>query len=97
MIIRIGNKGFPSPLLPILDRLKSSPSSFQHQWPTSPPHRAHPLISSPVAAPQYAVFGKVTHGDDVLRQLESLQTKQEGMFVMVRGLRGFVGGARVAC
>lgn len=32
---------------------------------------------------QYAVFGKVTKGDEVLSRLEDLPTHTEGMFVMV--------------
>ncbi|RAL37642.1 hypothetical protein DM860_000336 [Cuscuta australis] len=31
---------------------------------------------------QYAVFGKVTKGDDTLRKLEQLPTRREGIFVM---------------
>ncbi|GMH15319.1 hypothetical protein Nepgr_017160 [Nepenthes gracilis] len=31
---------------------------------------------------QYAVFGKVTKGDETLRRLEELPTRREGMFVM---------------
>ena len=72
-----------------------------HIFPTCPPHPSlslplldtepEPPVSLPVAARQYAVFGKVTHGDDVLRRLEKLETKQEGIFVMVRR-RGFLRG-----
>lgn len=32
---------------------------------------------------QYAVFGKVTKGDEVLSKLEELPTRKEGIFVMV--------------
>lgn len=32
---------------------------------------------------QYAVFGKVTKGDETLRKLEELPTRKEGIFVMV--------------
>jgi len=32
---------------------------------------------------QYAVFGRVTKGDDTLRKLERLPTRREGIFVMV--------------
>lgn len=32
---------------------------------------------------QYAVFGRVTKGDDTLRKLERLPTHKEGIFVMV--------------
>jgi cyclophilin family peptidyl-prolyl cis-trans isomerase len=32
---------------------------------------------------QYAVFGKVTKGDEVLSKLEELPTRREGIFVMV--------------
>ena len=32
---------------------------------------------------QYAIFGKVTKGDEVLSRLEDLPTHTEGMFVMV--------------
>ncbi|KAK2994656.1 hypothetical protein RJ640_007837 [Escallonia rubra] len=31
---------------------------------------------------QYAIFGKVTKGDETLRKLEQLPTRQEGIFVM---------------
>ncbi|CAN6479280.1 unnamed protein product [Victoria cruziana] len=31
---------------------------------------------------QYAIFGKVTRGDDTLRKLEELPTRREGIFVM---------------
>ncbi|XP_072979120.1 peptidyl-prolyl cis-trans isomerase CYP23 [Typha angustifolia] len=31
---------------------------------------------------QYAIFGRVTRGDDTLRQLEELPTRREGIFVM---------------
>lgn len=31
---------------------------------------------------QYAIFGKVTKGDDTLKKLEQLPTRQEGIFVM---------------
>ncbi|XP_054823384.1 peptidyl-prolyl cis-trans isomerase CYP23 isoform X2 [Prosopis cineraria] len=31
---------------------------------------------------QYAVFGRVTRGDDTLRKLEELPTRKEGIFVM---------------
>ncbi|KAH7683585.1 Cyclophilin-type peptidyl-prolyl cis-trans isomerase protein [Dioscorea alata] len=31
---------------------------------------------------QYAIFGKVTKGDETLRKLEELPTRQEGIFVM---------------
>ncbi|PIA62619.1 hypothetical protein AQUCO_00200552v1 [Aquilegia coerulea] len=31
---------------------------------------------------QYAIFGKLTKGDDTLRKLEQLPTRQEGIFVM---------------
>jgi hypothetical protein len=33
---------------------------------------------------QYAVFGRVTKGDDTLSKLERLPTRREGIFVMVR-------------
>lgn len=32
---------------------------------------------------QYAIFGKVTKGDETLRKLEQLPTRKEGIFVMV--------------
>lgn len=32
---------------------------------------------------QYAVFGKVTKGDETLRKLEEVPTRREGIFVMV--------------
>jgi cyclophilin family peptidyl-prolyl cis-trans isomerase len=32
---------------------------------------------------QYAVFGRVTKGDDTLSKLERLPTRREGIFVMV--------------
>ncbi|RRT41509.1 hypothetical protein B296_00045262, partial [Ensete ventricosum] len=31
---------------------------------------------------QYAIFGRVTKGDDTLRKLEELPTRREGIFVM---------------
>ncbi|KAI8021442.1 Peptidyl-prolyl cis-trans isomerase CYP23 [Camellia lanceoleosa] len=31
---------------------------------------------------QYAIFGKVTKGDETLRKLEQLPTRREGIFVM---------------
>ncbi|XP_027097142.1 peptidyl-prolyl cis-trans isomerase CYP23 [Coffea arabica] len=31
---------------------------------------------------QYAIFGKLTKGDETLRKLEQLPTKKEGIFVM---------------
>lgn len=36
-----------------------------------------------IDAVQYAVFGKVTKGDETLRKLEGLPTRKEGIFVMV--------------
>lgn len=33
---------------------------------------------------QYAIFGKVTKGDETLTKLEELPTRKEGIFVMVR-------------
>lgn len=32
---------------------------------------------------QYAIFGKVTKGDETLKKLEELPTHREGIFVMV--------------
>lgn len=32
---------------------------------------------------QYAIFGKVTKGDETLSKLEELPTRREGIFVMV--------------
>lgn len=32
---------------------------------------------------QYAIFGKVTKGDETLKKLEQLPTRTEGIFVMV--------------
>lgn len=32
---------------------------------------------------QYAIFGKVTKGDETLKRLEELPTHREGIFVMV--------------
>lgn len=32
---------------------------------------------------QYAIFGRVTKGDETLRKLEQLPTRREGIFVMV--------------
>lgn len=31
---------------------------------------------------EYAIFGRVTKGDDMLRKLEELPTRREGIFVM---------------
>lgn len=33
--------------------------------------------------PQYAIFGRVTKGDETLQKLEQLPTRREGIFVMV--------------
>lgn len=60
-----------------------------------------PLVTGlhPALAPvQYAVFGKVTAGDDVLRTFESLPTRRDGIFVMVRqpGHRAVVCHPRAA-
>jgi cyclophilin family peptidyl-prolyl cis-trans isomerase len=40
-------------------------------------------IEAPHNEFQYAVFGRVTKGDDTLRKLELLPTHKEGIFVMV--------------
>lgn len=32
---------------------------------------------------QYAIFGRLTKGDETLRKLEELPTRREGIFVMV--------------
>jgi len=40
------------------------------------------LGSAPHLDEQYAVFGKVTKGDETLTRLEELQTRTEGIFVM---------------
>lgn len=32
---------------------------------------------------QYAIFGRVTKGDETLKKLEELPTRREGIFVMV--------------
>jgi hypothetical protein len=40
-------------------------------------------IEAPHNEFQYAVFGRVTKGDDTLRKLERLPTHKEGIFVMV--------------
>lgn len=32
---------------------------------------------------QYAIFGRVTKGDETLKKLEQLPTRREGIFVMV--------------
>ncbi|AQK45435.1 Peptidyl-prolyl cis-trans isomerase CYP23 [Zea mays] len=42
------------------------------------------LGNSPHLDGQYAVFGRVTKGDDTLTKLERLPTRREGIFVMVR-------------
>ena len=43
---------------------------------------------------QYAVFGRMTHGEEVLIKMEELPTRRSGMFVMVRGneRRFYIGG-----
>lgn len=33
--------------------------------------------------PQYAIFGRVTKGEDTLKRLEEVPTRREGIFVMV--------------
>jgi cyclophilin family peptidyl-prolyl cis-trans isomerase len=40
------------------------------------------LGNAPHLDQQYAIFGKVTKGDEVLSRLEDLPTHTEGMFVM---------------
>eukprot|EP01018_Ginkgo_biloba_P038137 Gb_41327 [translate_table: standard] len=40
------------------------------------------LGNAPHLDGQYAVFGKVTKGDETLRRLEELPTRREGIFVM---------------
>ncbi|XP_068636477.1 peptidyl-prolyl cis-trans isomerase CYP23 [Aristolochia californica] len=40
------------------------------------------LGNAPHLDGQYAIFGKVTRGDDTLRKLEEVPTRQEGIFVM---------------
>lgn len=40
------------------------------------------LGNAPHLDGQYAVFGKVTKGDDTLKRLEEVPTRQEGIFVM---------------
>lgn len=35
---------------------------------------------------QYAIFGKVTKGDETLKKLEQLPTRREGIFVMVTSI-----------
>ncbi|XP_020099437.1 peptidyl-prolyl cis-trans isomerase CYP23 [Ananas comosus] len=40
------------------------------------------LGNAPHLDGEYAVFGRVTKGDDTLRKLEELPTRQEGIFVM---------------
>ncbi|KAJ0988566.1 hypothetical protein J5N97_006922 [Dioscorea zingiberensis] len=40
------------------------------------------LGTAPHLDGQYAVFGKLTKGDETLRKLEQLPTRQEGIFVM---------------
>jgi cyclophilin family peptidyl-prolyl cis-trans isomerase len=32
---------------------------------------------------QYAIFGRITRGDDTLKKFEQLPTRREGIFVMV--------------
>ncbi|CAL2253070.1 unnamed protein product [Prunus armeniaca] len=41
------------------------------------------LGDSPHLDGQYAIFGKVTKGDETLKALEELPTRREGIFVMV--------------
>ena len=41
------------------------------------------LVMRLVVFEQYAVFGKVTRGDETLRKLEEVPTRREGIFVMV--------------
>ncbi|CAI7858729.1 unnamed protein product, partial [Closterium sp. NIES-54] len=70
---------------------KCSPalSSSLHHLP--PPLPSPPLPSPPFPSPsylphascwQYAVFGRVTAGDEVLARMEALPTRTEGIFVM---------------
>ncbi|RID51508.1 hypothetical protein BRARA_H02164 [Brassica rapa] len=40
------------------------------------------LVMRLVVFEQYAVFGKVTRGDETLRKLEEVSTRREGIFVM---------------
>lgn len=40
------------------------------------------LGNAPHLDNQYTVFGKVLRGDDVLKELEKVETRKEGMFVM---------------
>ncbi|KAH0996676.1 hypothetical protein GBA52_020540 [Prunus armeniaca] len=40
------------------------------------------LGDSPHLDGQYAIFGKVTKGDETLKALEELPTRREGIFVM---------------
>lgn len=48
------------------------------------------LVSNEILIPlQYAVFGKLTKGDETLKKMEELPTRKEGMFVMV-SCSGFV-------
>ncbi|GAU32409.1 hypothetical protein TSUD_220990 [Trifolium subterraneum] len=42
------------------------------------------LGNSPHLDGKYAIFGKVTKGDDTLAKLEQLPTRKEGIFVMVK-------------
>lgn len=42
------------------------------------------LLLTLLAWVQYAIFGKVTKGDETLKKLEELPTRREGIFVMVR-------------
>ncbi|CAI0387570.1 unnamed protein product [Linum tenue] len=44
---------------------------------------------------QYAVFGKVTKGDDTLKKLEQVPTRTEGIFVMVCVY--LAGGCALTC
>lgn len=47
-------------------------------------HVWHNICISITTYYQYAIFGKVTKGDETLKKLEQLPTRREGIFVMVR-------------
>ena len=58
------------------------------------PRALLPVCAPCRAALQYAVFGRMTRGEEVLMKMEELPTRKSGMFVMVRGneMRCYIGG-----
>jgi hypothetical protein len=60
-----------------------SPPSPRHSDPNSGGSSFSILLGdAPHLDGQYAVFGRLTKGDDTLRKLEQLPTRREGIFVM---------------